>query len=227
MPVPRGATDTEAGTTGAGSTEAGAAARWCGGRLGPDRLAAILGSALGLLAENGYDRLTLDAVAARARASKATLYRRWASKAELVVDAIATIAPSAEVPDTGSLRGDLQLICGTITGIGESRAKVMRGLATALHHHPDLMRVFEERFVSTRECAFKTVFARAAARGEILPERDLEMLLVLVPALVFHRLLLTSKPVDAAYVRRILDEVVLPLATVPPPATGPSPPWPT
>ncbi len=119
------------------------------------------------------------------------------------------------MPDTGSLRGDLQLVCGMMTGIGESRAKVMRGLATALHHHPDLMRVFEERFVRTRECAFKTVFARAAARGEIPAERDLELVLVLVPALVFHRLLLTSKPADAAYVHRILDEVVLPLATAP------------
>src|SRR5689334_11946810 len=73
----------------------------------------ILQATAQLLAEVGYDRLTMDAVAARAHAGKATLYRRWSSKGELVVDALGCAAhgetPEA-APDTGSLRGDLEAL---------------------------------------------------------------------------------------------------------------------
>src|SRR5581483_10849004 len=76
------------------------------------RDAAILDATLRILGDVGYDRLTIDAVATEARASKATVYRRWPGKAALVVDAIQSLNPYAagtggEPPDTGSLRGDL------------------------------------------------------------------------------------------------------------------------
>ena len=67
----------------------------------------MLNVALELLAEIGYDKLTIDAVAERAHASKATIYRRWSNKAELVVEALGTQQPNFEVLDTGSLEGDL------------------------------------------------------------------------------------------------------------------------
>ena len=72
------------------------------------RDAAICDATLALLAEVGYDRMSMDAVAARAKASKATIYRRWPGKQELVLDAVRSRAPGMAVPeDTGSLRGDL------------------------------------------------------------------------------------------------------------------------
>src|ERR1700730_6730586 len=78
-----------------------------------------LRAALDVLAETGYERMTMDAVAARARTGKATIYRRWASKAQLVVDAIASAGhmgvttQRASLPDTGSLRGDLLALAET------------------------------------------------------------------------------------------------------------------
>ena len=71
-------------------------------------MSALRDAALELLAEIGYDRLSIDAVAARAKASKMTIYRRWSGKAELVVDALSSLRKPGEVPDTGSLRGDLE-----------------------------------------------------------------------------------------------------------------------
>src|ERR1700709_2019302 len=84
-------------------------------RVEGDRADEILEATLELLLEVGYDRLTLDAVARRARASKATLYRRWDDKPSLVVDAMvrAKAAPNIETHDTGSLRSDLiSTFCG-------------------------------------------------------------------------------------------------------------------
>src|SRR5471030_1961694 len=79
-----------------------------GGRpLDASRDVALREAALKLLAEIGYDRLTIDSVAARARASKTTIYRRWSGKAELVVDALNCLKGSPPVPDTGTLAGDL------------------------------------------------------------------------------------------------------------------------
>src|SRR3954471_7408044 len=82
-------------------------------RVEGDRERQILDAALEVLAEVGYDRLTMDAVAQRAKASKATLYRRWNSKATLIVDGLASQKSTPPVPDTGTLRGDLiEAFCG-------------------------------------------------------------------------------------------------------------------
>ena len=87
-----------------------------GGRyLDSSRDLVLRESALALLAEVGYDRLTMDAVAARARAGKTTIYRRWRDKAELVVDSLNSLKGIPETPDTGSLRRDLRALAESIT----------------------------------------------------------------------------------------------------------------
>src|SRR6202451_3503036 len=103
-----------------------------GGRpLDATRDVALRDAALALLAEIGYDRLTIDSVAARAHASKATIYRRWPGKAELVVDALTSLKGAPLVPDTGTLRGDLEAI-GQGSGSADNQfdAQLMMGLIT-------------------------------------------------------------------------------------------------
>src|SRR5262245_51974804 len=95
----------------------------------------ILDATVAVVAELGYDRLTMDAVATAAKASKATLYRRWTSKAELVVDAISRAkgCPVPEEVDTGSLRGDLiSMACGNGGFTDEMPMSVIAGLVTAM-----------------------------------------------------------------------------------------------
>ncbi|MGN6162811.1 MAG: TetR/AcrR family transcriptional regulator, partial [Marmoricola sp.] len=122
-------------------------------RVEGDREEEILESALALLVEVGYHRLTLDAVARQAHASKATLYRRWESKPALVIDALmkAKDMPDPELPDTGSLRGDLiAAFCGQ-HGMANSRAtEVLGAVMTAVSTDEEFARLFRERFIAPK-----------------------------------------------------------------------------
>ena len=108
-----------------------------GRALDVTRCAALRDAALELLAEIGYDRLTIDSVAARAHASKATIYRRWPGKAELVVDALTLLKGAPLVPDTGTLRGDLEAIA---QGSSERGQSVRRPADDGPHHRPGARR---------------------------------------------------------------------------------------
>ena len=184
---------------------------------------ALRGAALDLLAEVGYERLTMDAVAARARAGKTTIYRRWQGKAELVVDALNSLKGGPEVPDTGSLREDLRAMAESSTS-AESRfgAQVTIGMVNALAHDAELRRVFREKFVAPRTAGFRRVFERAVARGEMPDGHDLDLLARLLPALALQQLVLSGGLPDARFAYRIMEEVVYPLATAPVASTRPA-----
>jgi AcrR family transcriptional regulator len=194
-----------------------------GGRyLDSSRDLALREAALALLAEVGYDRLTMDAVAARARAGKTTIYRRWQGKAELVVDALNSLKGVPEVPDTGSLRRDLRALAASITS-AESQfgAQVTIGMVNALAHDGELRRVFGEKFIAPRMAGFRTVFERAVARGEMPGGHDLDLLARVFPALGLQQIVTSGELPDTRLARQIMDEVVYPLATAP--ATRPYP----
>jgi AcrR family transcriptional regulator len=202
-----------------------AKARGRGGRsLDSSRDLALREAALMLLAEVGYDRLTLDAVAARARAGKTTIYRRWPGKAELVVGALNSLKGVPEVPDTGSLRQDLRSLAESITSAGSRfGAQMTVGMVNALAHDGELRRVFGEKFIAPRMAGFRTVFERAVARGEMPGGHDLDLLARLFPALTLHQLVTTGELPGTRLACQIMDEVVYPLATAPAAGTGPVP----
>ncbi|GAA4929841.1 TetR/AcrR family transcriptional regulator [Streptomonospora halophila] len=196
-----------------------------GRRPDPAREAALRQAALELLAEVGYEALTVEAVAVRAGAGKATLYRRWASKADLVADAFHTMKAAGEPPDTGSLRGDLHETALAAAGAEDGMSlKVTIGVAGALDRHPDLRAAFHERFVLPLRARLRAVFDRAAARGEISARHDLDLLAEVFPALVLQRSLITGAPAPLDYMRHVIEAVVWPLACAPPPHTGPPSP---
>jgi AcrR family transcriptional regulator len=196
-----------------------------GGRpLDASRDVALRHAALALLAEIGYDRLTIDSVAARAHASKATIYRRWAGKAELVVDALNSLKESRPAPDTGSLQGDLEALALTSAG-HDSRFddQIMIGLITALARDAELRRVFRQRLLDPSRSGLMDIFERAVTRGEVAPERNLELLVSLFPALMIQHLLTHGETPDAAFAEQVINDVILPLATAPPTAPSASP----
>lgn len=192
-----------------------------GRSLDESRDEALREAALALLAEVGYDRLTLEAVAARAQAGKTTIYRRWSGKAEMIVDAIGSAKGTLDVPDTGSLAGDLRAVAHATSG-SENRfdARVTLGMITALGHDAELREVFRQRFVQPRMMAFQELLERAVARGEIAPDRDLEFIAQLFPALALQHLVLNGEIPDADLADRIMTKVVLPLTTAPNEGTG-------
>lgn len=182
--------------------------------LDVSRDAAIRDAALDLLAEIGYDRLTMDAVAARAHASKATIYRRWPGKAALVVDALHCSKGTISEPDTGSLEGDLtSLSQGSCSQESRFNAHVMLGLITALAHDVELRDVFRERMIEPRTKLIRQIFERAVARGEVSTGRNLDLLVALFPALMIQQVLITGELPDADFALNVINDVILPLAT--------------
>jgi AcrR family transcriptional regulator len=185
-----------------------------GGRhLDASRDDALRDAAIRLLAQIGYDRLTMDAIATSAGAGKATIYRRWSGKAELVVDALMCHKPRLVAPDTGSLRGDLRALANqALNHAGEPLdTSVMVGLASALPRDPELRVAFEQRLVEPHREVLARVFGQAVARGEIAPVGNLDLVVSLLPALVLYRLLLQAREVDPGFIETVIEGVLLPL----------------
>ena len=195
-------------------------------RFDSSRDAAILRAALEGLAERGYDLLTMDEIAARAHAGKGALYRRWPSKAALVSEAVLAwreeLGP-VSVPDTGSLRGDVEAALAAVpdfSGTEQRQVAVLLGLATAASRDPELGAALSGPLVGRPRRALAQLLERAAARGEIPPGRDISLVPDVVIAMSSLRFLLGEVP-DREYLRRVFEDVVYPLVTAP--APGPQP----
>ncbi|MFH9864846.1 TetR/AcrR family transcriptional regulator [Streptomyces lydicus] len=178
----------------------------------PERRREVFDVVLELLAEVGYERFSMDLVARRARASKATLYQRWPSKAELVVDALEEHQPVVSGPDTGSLPGDLrELLAGWLAGWDARDRGLMLALLEGSRRDEELARLREERLGSPIRQAAEAALARARRRGEITGRIDAELLLELPFALVLLRVLVRDERPGRELVDRIVDGIVAPL----------------
>ena len=171
--------------------------------------AAILDATLGLLAEEGVDGLTVDAVAARAGVGKATVYRHWSSRAELIVDAISTLVTDDEAVDRGSLREDLEAAYGRICHVCSTGiiSQVLPTLAEAARRDPELAGVHKD-FVARRRRHLIAAIERAADRGELRPGLDPSIIADLVAGPMFYKKLVHHEPPDSAYSSAMLDLVM-------------------
>jgi AcrR family transcriptional regulator len=179
----------------------------------PRRDEAIRDATLALLAEVGYDRMTVDAIAAAAGVSKPTIYRRWAGKQELVADAI-RLHPHQQAPtaDTGTLRGDLLALVGQFAEQQRESAQVAAGLASRLRESPELAGLIREHAVETMRGRFALVVERATARGELPADPPVSPLFAdVAPAVIYTRTLMSLEPIDDALVRELVDRILLPI----------------
>ncbi|MEV0147449.1 MULTISPECIES: TetR/AcrR family transcriptional regulator [unclassified Nonomuraea] len=201
--------------------------------LDPGRERAILDAALELLSEMGYDRMSVDKIARRAKASKATIYRRWPGKPELVVDVICNRF-DMDMPrprDTGSLRGDLAELVRCLCETAERKHTLIMGLSPTLVSNQELARALRAHMPSRDFGGVEALLERAWERGELAGEptggsagepsggsvggspRAVEAarLTAVAEALVWHRLIFVGPPLDEAFVEESAREVLLPL----------------
>lgn len=180
-------------------------------RVEGDRELEILGATLEVLAEEGYDRLTMDAVSSRAKVSKATLYRRWKNKPNLVIDALLSQNEPIVGADTGSLRGDL---LGTFCGMGgltdTTQLAILGSVVTAISRDADFALQFRQKFIAPKAAITRGIFERAKERGEIAPDVDLDVIVPALPGIVLHRLFLLGEPPTREVIARVVDHVILP-----------------
>jgi AcrR family transcriptional regulator len=186
-----------------------------GRKRDPSRDADILDAALEVLAEAGYVGMTMDMVAERAKAGKATVYRRWPSKAELVLEAVASLKKSAvnlaALPDTGSLRGDLlALFKPQPLEEGQRTLKVMAGLASMISADEKFAEAVTDIMVTPWAEAHLALMKRAAARKEIPNDADLETLSRVTASMAGFRTLIERKPFTREFLVSMVDAVVLP-----------------
>jgi AcrR family transcriptional regulator len=181
--------------------------------LDPERERAILDATLELLSEIGYDRMSVDQIAKRARASKATIYRRWSGKPELVVDVICRRfdmdVPSAE--DTGSLPGDLAAVFRGLCETVERKHTLIMGLSSALVSHQELARTLRAHMPAKDLSQVEALVERAVARGELARPVDPGRLFAVAEALVWHRMIFSGPPFDEDFVAASVDGVLSPV----------------
>jgi AcrR family transcriptional regulator len=180
----------------------------------PRRREAILGAAIMLVAEIGYDRMTVEALAARAGVSKPTIYRRWpGGKKEIVVEAIRAKHVDAEsLPDAGSLRGDLLGLLGAMIEHTDEDAHLAAGLISQLRDSDELATLMREEVVTLERQRYGVLIARAVARGELSADARITPLLPDVAgSVVFTRAVVTGEPLDEAFLEELVDHVLLPI----------------
>lgn len=172
--------------------------------------AALLAATQELLLEQGFDRLSMESVAARAGVGKAAIYRRWPGKTALVVAAVADLGQAPSVPDTGSLRGDL-LACGR-TYIRSTRTQqILAGLMTAMVHQPELRTAARDAIGAPFTALFRSVITRAVQRDLVSSAVNPDMVTEMFPAMAFHRSAALGEPIDEPFVVAVVDDLLLPL----------------
>src|SRR3712207_2229652 len=179
----------------------------------PSRDDVIRAAILRLLGDVGYGALTMDAVAQEAGVGKATIYRRWRTKQDLVVDSISDLGSVlTSPPDTGSLREDIQQFMHLVVEItGSPVGAMLQSLVSAMHHHPELRAAYRAGPLTVWRTAYAQMWARAEARGEVRPGLASSPVAETTSAPIVQRWLLTGEPVGPEYADRVLDTAGTPL----------------
>lgn len=175
--------------------------------------AAIQAAVLRLLGETGYAGLTMDEVAVTAGVSKASIYRRWPTKADLLVDVIETASDDVLIEgDTGSLRGDLiahlRALARILAGPGGQASRALLG---AINDEPALGEAYRRGPLARWSAAFAAAFERAVARGDVAPGAGTSLAAEAGPGIFVTRWIIGNRPLDDALAAAVVDEVMLPL----------------
>ena len=183
-------------------------------RVEGDREQEIFQATLEVLAEVGYDRLTMDAVAAKAKASKATLYRRWTNKVSLVIEALQHSKAPQGVPDTGSLREDLRTAFCGVGGLSDAESvSTFSSVLTAITRDEEFATAFRRDVIGPKLAFSKEIWRRARERGELRDDVDLDLLEPALAGIVLHRVFIMGEAPTEDVITRVIDQIILPAAT--------------
>ncbi len=182
----------------------------------------IIEAAISLLADVGFDSMTMDMVAASAKAGKATVYRRWPSKAELVRDALVWMSRDSvkldPLPDTGTLRCDLlALLKPYSVEHGERKLRIFARLGSFFAEHRDLAEEARNGVFGPWTDANLMLMQRAIKRGELPAHADIEMACQIIVSMTSYRGLAQNKPFDSLFYSALLDNILLPALLSPKP----------
>ncbi|SNS77678.1 TetR/AcrR family transcriptional regulator [Actinomadura mexicana] len=186
-------------------------------RISPDRAAGLFALVLDRLREVGYEALSVESVAAQARMSKATIYRQWGGKPELVIAAVRSLGPlDVDGIDAGNLRDDLKAYIAQYHLMTAMDREMNRAVAHAIHRDARLMEAVRQALVEPGLAALDAILARAVGRGEVAAD---------CPALPYVKYMLIGTlasevhlgdTIDLDFLRGYVDHVVAPALGLPP-----------
>ena len=169
---------------------------------------AIVQATLDLLAEVGYESMSIEAIASRAGVGKTTIYRRYTSKEELVADAIESLRDDLAIPDTGTFWGDMDILINNAakkidSSLGRQTLALIISTASS---NPQFAEVYWTKYTKLRREAFSKVLERAKLRGETHKDADVDLIIDLVSGSLYYALIFkpTTEPVEA-YMRRTMN----------------------
>jgi AcrR family transcriptional regulator len=178
---------------------------------------AILDATLELLAESGFQGASVEAIAARARVGKTTIYRRWRSKEQLVADALAQLRPHYQMPDTGDLQRDLHAFIERAVVLDETMTRqILAPILGSGERYPELLDICWTNCMAPRRAAISERLTHAKERGEIRADVDADLVMDLVIGAVLYRLLFKAPPEPfSIYIRRAFETLWYGIASRP------------
>lgn len=185
---------------------------------------AILAAAFAELTDAGYAAFSVEGVATRARTGKASIYRRWPTKQELVMDALLAelpepedcgLSPAPMLDDSVTTVEALHRVGTAIANILTSPAgSAMRAIKFEAVSDPELAALVDERFQAPRRAAMLGLLERGIARGEVRPDAATQIVADVLPAVLMHRVILQREPIAEADVHEVIERVMIPLVEV-------------
>jgi AcrR family transcriptional regulator len=180
---------------------------------------AILDAAWAELSEVGYTAFSVEGVAARARTGKASIYRRWPTRTQLLLDAVSSRLPTPaqcgfplELPAHMTTTDALRQVASAIAQVLNSPAgDVMRAVKCEAATDPELARAIDDQFQAPRRAAMLALLRRGVERGEVRPGADTTLVADVLPAMLTHRIILQREPLSATAISDIIEQVLLPL----------------
>ena len=170
---------------------------------------AILDATTELLADGGIAGLSMDMVAKRAGVGKATIYRRWQSKEELVLDAMGVAPPVIPLPDTGTVRGDLVAYATALARkFGAAPTSDILPHLIEAACYDERLRTLLQEYTRLRQQTVRTIFQRGYERGEFTDDDDRELIVDLMMGAFFYRRLMSGDPFTPRFAVRLVDFVL-------------------
>jgi AcrR family transcriptional regulator len=177
----------------------------------------ILDATLEILFDKGYAGLTIDGVAAKTGVGRPTIYRRWSSKPDLVIAALAQSVGLSPTPDTGALRDDLLAFQSQQVGLmdrPESR-RITAGLVADLVAHPELAQTYFDQYIRPRRMTVWQALQRGVDRGELRPDADFSLIYDLLLGPLFIRSVVRGEPLGPDVAAQTVDLVLAAFGTPP------------
>jgi AcrR family transcriptional regulator len=170
-----------------------------------------LAAALELVVEVGYDNVSMDAIAERARSSKATIYRHWSGKAEVVAEAVrCRSCEQYVIPETGTLRTDLLAwLEGMADALNEQDGALMAAVVWAMRSDAVLADLMRSQMSEGKQVVVQAILDQAIARGEVAAATEPAVLLEVLQPMVLMRMIIQGEPLDEAFLTHLVDDVAL------------------